>query len=394
MGRKSHAAREAVPKNGPMRRPCSCLLLALAALLAVPARADLLAGFRDPQDGRLDISDWLLNRKGVLPVPMLITEPAVGYGAGLAGLFFRESMGERAQNAPPGRQATPPDIYVLGGLATENGTRGAAAGGMVTSEDGRYRWRGGVVRTDLNLDFFGIGGRDAGIGYSLDGWASVQHGMVRLGDSDAWLVGRWNYFNLQSSFGAAEGSPGLVDVGRESRASGLGGSLEYDSRDNIFTPSRGFKGSLELTFYAPAFGSDQSFRTGRAEGFNYWPVGRSVVLGARGDLRTATDRAPLYLLPYVDLRGVPVMRLQDQNTLVAEGEVRWNLDPRWALVGFGGAGRAWGFRTDYAEGEGTVSKGVGVRYLLARRLGLYAGIDWAWSTQDHAWYFQIGSAWR
>jgi hypothetical protein len=35
-----------------------------------------------------------------------------------------------------------------------------------------------------------------------------------------------------------------------------------------------------------------------------------------------------------------------------------------------------------------------VRYLLARRLGMYVGVDAARSTQDHGWYIQVGSAWR
>jgi hypothetical protein len=32
--------------------------------------------------------------------------------------------------------------------------------------------------------------------------------------------------------------------------------------------------------------------------------------------------------------------------------------------------------------------------LIARRLGIYAGMDFAWSTQDHAVYIQVGNAWR
>ncbi len=46
-------------------------------------------GFIDADDGMLDMGDYLSdNRYGFLPVPMVITEPAVGYGAGLFGLFY------------------------------------------------------------------------------------------------------------------------------------------------------------------------------------------------------------------------------------------------------------------------------------------------------------------
>ncbi|MGF6545404.1 hypothetical protein [Paraburkholderia youngii] len=36
--------------------------------------------FTDPEDGKLDMSDFLIKYKGALPVPVVITEPAVGYG--------------------------------------------------------------------------------------------------------------------------------------------------------------------------------------------------------------------------------------------------------------------------------------------------------------------------
>jgi hypothetical protein len=353
-----------------------------------------LAGWRDPQDGRLDVSEWLLDRKGVLPVPLIVTEPAIGFGGGALGLYFRDSLRERREKAAESGRLEPPDIYALGAFGTENGTRGAAGGGMVTSENGRWRWRGGVARMDVNLDFYGVGGRDRPLGLNLQGWASVQHAMMRLGQSDAWLVARWNYFDLRNRFDVENPAVAAGALDRASRSSGLGVSLEFDSRDTIFTASRGMKGGVDLTSYAPGLGNEHSFQTYRAYGFGYWPVAPMLVLGGRADARSSGGVVPFYLLPFIEMRGVPLMRLQDKSTALVETEVRWNLDPRWAVVGFMGAGRAWGTRTSFSEGTGTVTKGAGVRYLLARRLGMYVGVDAARSTQDHGWYIQVGSAWR
>ena len=44
---------------------------------------------RDPQTGAIDISDLIYNAKGFIPIPFVITEPAVGYGGGLAILYFQ-----------------------------------------------------------------------------------------------------------------------------------------------------------------------------------------------------------------------------------------------------------------------------------------------------------------
>lgn len=393
MGRRSHGRQGTRRKNrGVPFRKLAVLLATLAFVL--PARADWLAGFRDPQDGRIDLSDWLLDRKGVLPVPLLITEPALGFGGGAMALFFRESMRERGAKAQQSGKMAPPDIYALGAIGTDNGTRGAAAGGMVSSEDGRWRWRGAIVRPDVNLEFFGLGGRGNAQAFNLDGWVSVQQGMMRLGESDAWLVARWNYFDLKNTFDPGVPGGAIASLERATRSSGLGVSFEFDSRDTIFTASRGIKGGLDLTFYDPAIGSDRAFQTYRAFGFGYWPLSRSLVLGGRADARSSGGSVPFYLLPYIDLRGVPLMRLQGDHTALVETELRWNVDPRWAVVGFVGAGNAWLGEGGFSDGTSTVSKGVGFRYQLARRLGMSVGVDWAWSTQDHGWYIQVGSAWR
>jgi len=45
--------------------------------------------FRDPEDGKVDISQHLLDSLvGFMPIPIIITEPAVDNGIGIAGVFF------------------------------------------------------------------------------------------------------------------------------------------------------------------------------------------------------------------------------------------------------------------------------------------------------------------
>src|SRR5688572_16487273 len=67
--------------------------------------------FIDPEDGAVDLSSWLLDRKGFLPVPIIITEPAVGYGGGLALMFINESIGDAVASGRETGHIVPPDIY-------------------------------------------------------------------------------------------------------------------------------------------------------------------------------------------------------------------------------------------------------------------------------------------
>ena len=118
------------------------------------------------------------------------------------------------------------------------------------------------------------------------------------------------------------------------------------------------------------------------------------MLGSRLDGRTAHGEVPFYQLPYIELRGIPAGRYQDENVAVGEAEPRWNVTPRWALIGFIGAGRAWGRRDGFDDVDTEVAKGGDLRYLIARRLKLYAGLDYGWGPDDEAFYIQVGSAWR
>lgn len=391
------------------RTPCfaigaMALLLAVGDVTAAEAEAKVDADeaaadaakgvFTDPEDGAFDLSEWLLDRKGFLPVPVLITEPAIGYGGGLAALFFRESMRE---GAAAGRKS-PPDIYGAVLAGTENGTRFGAAFGMNTFGDGLWRWRGGIGRPDINIDFYGAGGElgnaDRKIAYNLQGWGSNQQLMRRIGESENFVGARWIWLDLSSRFAGGQLPPDVAPRDREATNSGLGLFFEHDSRDNFFTPSRGWKGYTEAIAYSPDFGGDRRFEMYRANAFGYLPAGEDFVLGGRIDWRGARGDVPFYQLPYVEMRGIPAARYQDQNVALVEAELRWNMSSRWALVGFGGTARSWGTHVGFGDADSASAYGAGVRRLIARRLGLYVGVDVARGPEETAFYIQVGSAWR
>jgi hypothetical protein len=55
----------------------------------------------DPEDGAVDISEMLKEPAGFMPIPIVITEPAVGYGGGLAVLFFHPQKKKYDRYVPP-----------------------------------------------------------------------------------------------------------------------------------------------------------------------------------------------------------------------------------------------------------------------------------------------------
>jgi len=345
----------------------------------------------DPEDGAFDASQHLLEHSGFLPVPIIVTEPALGYGLGAAAVYFDEPLASRNRGHAAGDRLAPPNISALGGFKTENGSWGAGAGLFRSWDDDRIRYLGGLGKAELNLDFYGLLGRPRS--YQLEALGLVQQLSMRLADSD-WLLGaRYVFLSAQSDFSAS--LPGLIrpaeldiDIGK------LGLLVNYDSRDNILTPNRGTFLEVEFSAARDWLGSSRAFENLTARAFHYTPLGEDLILGLRGDYQLATDGTPFFALPFIGLRGVPALRYQDRRTAVAESELRWNVTRRWALLGFVGAGRAFGRTDSFTDADTVVARGAGIRYLLARKLGLYGGIDVARGPEESAFYIQIGSAWR
>jgi hypothetical protein len=371
-----------------MRAAMALTMTACGASLAAHAVAEK---FRDAEDGALDLSDYLLRHRGVLSVPIIVTEPAVGYGGGVALTYFSQSFADSAQAARArGARVEPPDIAAVAGIGTQNGTRGGGVGYLGFFDEDRWRYKGLFGKAELHLDYYSVSG-DARA-YRLDADATQQLLLRRLGESH-WFAGlSYLYFSSTSRF--ESGTPDDVPArSLETSIGKVGVVVDYDSRDNIFTPNRGTYFEMDAGFARGALGSKSNYEMLTARAFHWEPAG-PFVLGVRGDLRLSQGEIPFYAQPYVSLRGVPMARYQDRNTVVAEFEARWNLDNRWALVGFAGAGKAYGRRQAWSEAQTVTSGGAGFRYLVARKLNLYAGIDVARGPEDGAVYLSVGSAWR
>lgn len=382
----------------------ACTALLVGAAGAALAQTDPAApatppekskvSFRDPEDGAFDYSDYLLNHRGFLPVPFLITEPAVGYGGGLALLFFQESIADsQRESIERGERMAPPNIGGVAAFLTSNGTWGGGVGYFGSSRGDRFRYKAELAKVELVLDYYGP--RQIPRRFTTEAPYLTIDGLARVASSDLFIGARYYYFGATSRF---EGERPL-EILPEEFESPLGRAavlIDYDSRDNVLTPSRGLFLEIDIGWSRPALGSERSFNSQLARCFGYIPLGRRVVLGLRGDGQFTSGEVPFYALPYLALRGIPAMRYQGRDTLLAEAELRVDLTRRWALVFFGGGGKAYGGRVAFEDAELVGGGGAGFRYLIARKLGLYAGIDLARGSgsDDTDIYFQVGSAWR
>ena len=85
------------PHKSPGKSALRALLCAISLVCTGSLAQWLPVRLTDPGDGMLDLSEHLLEHRGILPVPIVITEPAVGYGGGLVGIFFDKPLGQYSE---------------------------------------------------------------------------------------------------------------------------------------------------------------------------------------------------------------------------------------------------------------------------------------------------------
>jgi hypothetical protein len=169
--------------------------------------------------------------------------------------------------------------------------------------------------------------------------------------------------------------------------------VEYDSRDNVFTPTRGLYAETSYLASRRSLGASDDFERFQQLLTGWVPVQPRLTLGARGDYAWSSSGTPFFMRPFIVLRGVPAVRYQGDEAASAELELRWQFHGRWSVVGFGGAGATRTERRDDVLRQNVASGGVGFRYELARKFGLNAGIDIAHSPGTTAFYIVVGNAW-
>ena len=149
--------------------------------------------FKDPYDGWFDVSGWLINNLyGFIPVPIIITEPAIGYGGGFSLLFVD----------PKGKKfSLTPDIYMLGGMYTENGTYAGVGGYRLNFKHDSIRWTGALGRVDANLEMnpiLNFDSIDKHVPVYIDNNIAsdfiIQRLDFRLFDSNFFVGGMYGYF--------------------------------------------------------------------------------------------------------------------------------------------------------------------------------------------------------
>ena len=399
------------------------IVIAFVFLIAgsVAAADGFWSQFVDPDDGRFDASSFLAdNAYGFLPVPIIITDPAVDGGLGLVGVFFHESDEQQQRRLEALRDAEnggkfllTPNISAVAAAATGNDSWFVGGGHMGFFKQGRIRYTGFGGYGDVNLGFYGFGevGLTRPIELNTQAAAVFQRLKFKMGNSRLFAGLTQRYINARiepRDLGDLSGDilpPNLQEKWQELvryllthdvAVSALGVTVEFDSRDNLFSPKSGYRYEIEQLWYRDFLGSDIDFELTTFRGLNFWMLTEKLRAAFRLDAEyAATDGLlPPFATPAIELRGIPAMRFQGNYVAVAEAELAWQIDERWAVLGFAGSGRAANSFDELKDSPSRVSKGAGFRYLIAKRYGFEMGMDVGIGPDENVIYIQAGSSWN
>lgn len=345
------------------------------------------------EDSALDMSGFLNSRAGFLPVPMIITEPAVGYGGGLGLVFFHDKKNNKNRQAGQ----LPHIMTMVAGAYTENGTWMAIVGHQGSYLKDRIRYTGAVGFVSPKLTFYGAGifVDERSYNFSMEGFLTFQEFMFRVHKKIPFFVGlNYLYFNNQVSFKTELDLPKLEELSKETSTAGLNLVLLFDKRNNHFTPTKGFFTAFDIGLFDEALGGENNYWNFANRTYYYLPIIHNKLFsGYRLSHESKWGDVPFYGLPYISLRGIQLMRYQDHHVTVLETEWRWQFYKRWSVVGFVGAGFTAPSFDKYSLDSSKTAVGGGFRYFLAKDYGLHLGIDIARGPEDWAWYITIGSNW-
>ncbi|MDI3320740.1 BamA/TamA family outer membrane protein [Pinibacter soli] len=354
---------------------------------------------KDSLDGAFDVSDYLIEAHGFIPVPIIITEPAIGgFGGGVVPIFINSQ--HPYVDSVKGKQViTPVAPSITGGLAfyTINNTWLTGAFRSGTFIKSRIKYLAFGAYGNINMSFYrtlpSVGEKK--FEFNMKMIPVLLQATKRIGFSH-WYAGlRYLFLKTDVEYTGNHLLPPDFVSSKEysSIVSQLGGVVELDNRDNTFTPNKGFKVHFDARRSDNIFGSDYDFWHLNYYMYAYKTISKKLVGGWRVDGQQSFGDQPFYLKPYIDMRGVPTARYQGNADLLTELEARWDFYKRWSIMLYGGTGKAFDEWKDFGSSTLVYTYGTGFRYLMARKFGLRMGVDVAFSNSDWAYYIVFGSNW-
>jgi outer membrane protein assembly factor BamA len=266
----------------------------------------------------------------------------------------------------------------------------------------RLRLNGLAGYGNINMDFYGIGSAAGNNGVSVP---ITQKGFFFMPEALTQITGRlygglrYRYLGMETvvDLNALVGNGiNLPPITGTVKSSAVGLVMNYDSRDNSFSPSGGIFLDGNVIFAAEALGSDFDYQIYQVAYNQYFQIADRMVLAYRAFGKFTAGRVPIFDLAFFgshsDLRGYPGGLYVDKMMIATQVEYRWRFWKKWGMVAFAGIGEVAPKLGEFWSGNYLPSYGAGLRYMVSEANRVNISMDYARGKAGDGVYFYIGEA--
>lgn len=319
-------------------------------------------------------------------VPIPISSPTFDTGLILGGAYFYAQTEEQ-------KKVQPASLTGAGGAYTSNGSFGVAAFQQSYWDENRWRLQAAAAYVDFSLE---LTTSDSSGGQPRAGWgikgSLIQSTILRrIADSHWYGGGIARFMTIDQNFDVSI-SEGDFDVGDGANVAGLGAVVQYDTRDLPMNARSGQYFKLDAMLSSTSAEGDDSYSSYKANFRSYHSVNKDLTLAweVRGCARDGN--VPLWNACFISLRGFPATDYIGLNSASGQAELRWQMSPRWGLVGFAGGGYAGSSFAEAGDDQSTPSYGAGIRFMVLKSQRINIRLDFARSDNDEAVHLAVGEA--
>ncbi|MCS6987933.1 MAG: BamA/TamA family outer membrane protein [Chloroherpetonaceae bacterium] len=181
-----------------------------------------------------------------------------------------------------------------------------------------------------------------------------------------------------------------------SKNAGVGLILNYDSRDNAFSPTEGAFCQAIAMNYNRFLGGNHEFWLYTFDARKFFALRYGEVIALQGYFSFVSGEAPFQMLPRLGggarMRGFYEGRFRDKQLLTIQAEYRRPLVWRFAMATFVGVGSVSGALNEIALDRLKLSYGVGLRFALTPEERVFARLDFGKGAGTHGFYVQVNEA--
>jgi len=320
-------------------------------------------------------------RLGITPFPVVYYTPETSLALGGGVVFTLRDEGETLETRPDNLQVM--TAYTLNNQFFLN----LAPEKYFNDQRGRLFMNIGYLNWPTS--FFGIG-NDSGINVEeieeleetyTDESFMVQPWLMHTVVADLSVGGTLDWKNTHVE-DVEEG--GMLEqgdlVGSEGGVrSGMGPVITWDTRNNLFAPSKGSWFNVWAWLYREWMGSDFDYDYYGLDLRHYRPMFKESVLALQGFMALTSGDVPFNEYPTPLMRGLYENVFTDKNAAAVRAEYRFPINffksGRWGGAVFGAVGDAFPDATTLEDVDLKVAGGAGLRFALNKKEKINIRLD-------------------